>query len=282
VTEKDGSFRCVVLPGPGFVGVRAPDEVARNYRAAAVNVKTFFKKGPHPINIPYGDADTLFMAVESKGVVAMAGMPQSQFQAVVLLNPAKDAKPITQDIYLEPARAVRGTILDPDGKPLTGVRVRGLDDDWDWSPALTTADINIRGLNPQRPRRLYFQHDGKHLVATLVVRGDEKKPLIVHMQRATTVTGRLLDADGQPVAHAQVHSGGSKKPNDPAFGQLPENFQTDAQGRFRISTFLPGLKYNLIWAEQKSNPKAGYIFEGLSFGPGETRDLGNVQAKPFK
>ena len=47
----------------------------------------------------------------------------------------------------------------------------------------------------------------KNLTAVVVARGDENGPLTVRLQPAGTVTGRLLDDDGQPRRGVRISVG---------------------------------------------------------------------------
>jgi hypothetical protein len=61
-------------------------------------------------------------------------------------------------------------------------------------------------------------------------------------------------------------------------GSLPNaEYQTDAEGRFRIEGFASGAKYSLQ-AVHNGKP-TGQVFNGLTLKPGENRDLGDIQAK---
>jgi hypothetical protein len=83
-TGNDGSFTCVVLPGPGAVTVRAD---GNKYRPACVDPVAFFHGDPNATLYAYGNREVLSVTV--KGNQGMTGMYQEQYQAIVLINPAK-------------------------------------------------------------------------------------------------------------------------------------------------------------------------------------------------
>ena len=64
--------------------------------------------------------------------------------------------------------------------------------------------MTVSGLNPSRPKRFTFRHDGRKLVGFLLARGDEAEPYTVRLQSWGTIAGRLVDAQGQPRAGVEV------------------------------------------------------------------------------
>src|SRR5438874_505626 len=78
--------------------------------------------------------------------------------------------PITQNVGLRPALAVRGKLVGPDGKPLMGVVAHGLVQEWAYaSEPLKDDTFAVRGFNPRRPRNLVFTHAGRKLGAFVTV-----------------------------------------------------------------------------------------------------------------
>ena len=55
----------------------------------------------------------------------VGGLPQSQFSAIVLVNPPDDSGPITAEAVLERDRKREVRVLGPDGEPLAGVTAEG-------------------------------------------------------------------------------------------------------------------------------------------------------------
>ena len=124
---------------------------------------------------------------------------------------------------LDPCRKLAGTVLDPQGNPLTGARIYGLFrfGFWTYWPQ-TSADFTVSGLTPpkpltlarlvkvrtvdslaalvtpEKPRTLVFQHDGKRLAGFTDVFRETKGPVQVRLQPWGVITGRLVDADGHP------------------------------------------------------------------------------------
>jgi protocatechuate 3,4-dioxygenase beta subunit len=256
----DGSFRCIVLPGRGCLACQATKDKTR-YMSACVDASTIKADG--------GNKDFLFVLISGNG--RGTGLTQEQYQAILLIDPAKDCPSITQTIRLKVAPVLSGTVLDPDGKPLAGVRVRGLEYAWRWK-TLEAEKFNVSGVNPLRPRQVYFVHDARRLIGSVEVKGTETKPLTVRLQPWTAVRGRLVDAEGEPMRHAELRGREF----------LPQTVRTDGEGRFRIEGLIPGLRYDILF-ETKSKPSTnGTVMEGFLGKAGEVRDLGDVRGKPFQ
>src|SRR5207248_4687285 len=118
-----------------------------------------------------------------------------------LINPGANPGPITQNVGLRPALAVRGKLVGPDGKPLMGVVAHGLVQEWAYaSEPLKDDTFAVRGFNPRRPRNLVFTHAGRKLGAFVTVAGEKKEPLVVKLEPLGSIAGRILDEDGQPAA----------------------------------------------------------------------------------
>jgi protocatechuate 3,4-dioxygenase beta subunit len=257
--SADGSFRCLVLPGPGCLALQAKKAQRYHYQTACVDPATIKAYG--------GNKDTLLIPFQGNSVV---GTPQEQFQAIELLNPAKDTRRIETTIRVERAPEIKGTLRDPDGKPLGGVNVRGLETSYSRT-TLATEQFAIHGVNPERPRRLAFVHEGRRLIASLEVKGTETKPLTVQLEPWVTLRGRLVDAEGQPLRNATLYA-------SPA---LLEEVRTDSEGRFRVERLLPDVRYDLSYGKDKPR-RDGTVVKGFVGKAGEVRDLGEVRSQPVR
>src|SRR5262249_8587175 len=125
------------------------------------------------------------------------------FHTVVPVRPSEEEpQSLTYTIALDPGQTVIGTVVDPDGKPLSGAAVAGLTALFESgpqpSPKLTTSDFKVVGLEPQRPRTVVFLHEEKKLARAVTVRSDKSGPLTIRLGSLGTLTGRLIDAQGKP------------------------------------------------------------------------------------
>ena len=231
------------------------------------------------------------------------GISSSNFQAFAMIEPKPNERPVKVHFLLDAGHIVKGKIVDPEGRPLSGALAAGLRHDWyrdpDWP--LRTADFTVLGLQPDHPRLLCFVHVEKKLAGSVVVRGDEKQPIRVKLQPWATVSGRLLDADGKPIANATlwfteipIRKPDQPRPLDTGLhivehigGQPSLDPHTDEQGRFRVERLVPGLKYNLALVDERGATSLeqikwqGLVFHELILKPGEAKELGDVKLQLF-
>jgi hypothetical protein len=171
------------------------------------------------------------------------------------------------------------------GKPLAGATVAGLGGVFDGVRTLAGPDFTATLVDPARPRYLMARHSGRNLAGAVAIKGEG--PVELKLEPAATVTGRLVDADGRPIAGARLGVGyqGEKDVATPSTSgrSQDERILTDRDGRFRVEGLVAGLK-TMLWASRDGRPlKTGEAFlEGINLRPGEAKDLGDVTAVPFQ
>jgi|GEM_PF-3282058 len=267
--RNDGRFRFVALPGRAILAFR-----------------TSWRKYP--------------IAKEAPAIQLPSPLSSSNFQAFLEINPKAGDEPLHVQFALDAEHVVKGKLTSPDGKPLVGALVAGLRHDWytDTEEPFTSDEFTALGLDPAHPRLLCFAHPERKLAGSIVLRGDEKEPIVVKLEPWSTVTGRLLTADGKPVQKAELSftempplKPGASRSSDTgihvvyhsAYRPSPDP-RTDEQGRFRVEGLAPGLKYNLAWPDRDAAPQQkwkGLVFRTLVLKPGENKDLGTITLQPF-
>jgi len=274
IWQPDGTCLLGVLPGPGGVFVRTAEGL---YGPACVDPKAFFKanemKDPkgRQQNL-YGDLNSIYTAHGD----GWSGTPQSQFSAIVLVNPTEDSGPLTAEFALErdPKREVHA--IGPDGKPLTDVTVEG-----DGANVSSSGLLTVFKLNPLRPKRFVFRANSQKLVGCLIARGDEREPYTVKLEPWATISGRLVTKEGKPRPRViLMTSDWQEAMTNPVRGVIPYGQKTDADGRFRYEGLGPGQEYtaNAVGA-QAAKGGFGIVIDRVVLEPGETRDLGDVQSR---
>jgi hypothetical protein len=254
VTGADGSFAVLGLPGRGLLAVKADEDR--------------FLPSIGADQIPAADKTTVsnFEFIQT----AVQLFPSAEYHAFVQVNPTEDSKVSACDVRLDPGKSVQGTILAPDGKPLDGVKVMDLKLMWSMPKPLAGHRFTATALDPRNPRQLFFYHRGKHLGAAVVVRGDEEKRVVVHLQSCGSVTGRILDAKEHPQPDWTIYGRSESSYMSITTGRWWELYvsgRTDQKGRFRID-LIPGVKYNITVGGQ-NHP--------LTLKPRECKDLGDTR-----
>lgn len=199
-------------------------------------------------------------------------------------------KPVT--IVVEKGVWIRGRVLDPDGKPVAGATV---------APALTGTGNSLTGdtrfsvesnsdgkyemLLPASGERDYnlVAHDGQYLEwrhwANGVLPpfrtkpGEVRENVDISLTRPATVKGRVIAADGKPLANREVRASAADKLENRYYDPTTE--RTDAEGRFELKFIRPGKQYIQVspfWlsaddalggTSQTVELKAGEIKEGV-------------------
>jgi hypothetical protein len=281
--QADGSYLGAALPGPGVVPAETPRKAG--YRPAHVDPKAFFAPGKadwtaQDLITTYGNHDTLSVATFYGG----AWLDQHEYAAIVLINPTQDAKPLELAATVVPDRPRPVTVLDPEGRPVVGVQTTGLTyHPWDREPKLRAATVPITGLHPDRARRITFVKEDRKLIGFLLARGDGDAPYTVRMRPWGTVTGRVVNEQGQPQPQATLSAGTIREfaaHDDPTAGIFPI-VTTDEHGRFRAERLVPGQSYSAnIYVGVAPGRPGGIAFEGLKVAPGKVRDLGDLRVTP--
>ncbi len=270
--EKDGTSDHVVLPGPGYIAFRATQESYARSRIKGKENESFLGGTiPQPLSV-------------------------GTFHAIVPINPrADDPQSLICDIVLDRGQSLKGTVTDPEGRPLSGALAWGMNAVMSLSVTheedahLATPSFTATGLDSRYPRMLIFHHREKKLAQALLVRGDEKKPLTVRLQTLGVLTGRVVDAAGKPLVGIAVSLGIEEKqlptlPEDRIFGNSSLNAvlfnnraTTDKDGRFRIEGLVTGLKYDLNLGGGEKMIRG--VRKDLASKPGTTVDVGEIKVR---
>jgi RNA polymerase sigma factor (sigma-70 family) len=263
---EDASFRFVGLPGRGLVSARAQQPGSYRVGAGAERIKDLDR-----FIIPAGGARGVF---------------GPQFHTVAEVNPEKEAESATCNLVLVGGVTLSGTISGPDGKPVAGALVRGLNDGDYWDEQPSAAEFRVVGLRSGESRLLQFSHPEKKLAGSLVVRDDEKAKLTVKLEPAGTLTGRFVTTEGKPLGELEIFcptsgpvpSPGMREKLDVTAGSFPRGPRTDKDGRFKIEGLAPGLKYHLGLSRGMFflRPE-GDVTKGVTVKAGETNDLGELK-----
>jgi hypothetical protein len=261
VPGPDGAFRFVAYPGPGLLVVILQGNAGRYL--------------PRPID----PADI----AKARGDIHMEWA--KLFGMYRLIDPKEGDKPLAVDIELDPGRKATGSLVGPDGKPVSGATAYGLD-----RLVYAVAQPDVPGvslkadtftasvLDPGRPRTVSFVHKERNLVGHVVLRGDEKGPVTVRLRSWGVLTGRLVDGEGKPVVGVRL---GWRYPALPAPGLAPpaEALTSDAVGHFRVEGLAPELKFDITLRGDGKKVTGGEALKGLTLEAGQAKDVGDVRVQ---
>jgi hypothetical protein len=265
-TDAQGRYRLTALPGPGVLKAQA----------------LFSEDNPCPyimarVTPEDSDPAIYWKDFDDFRLYNGRGYPLWYVNAYRVIRPAAGDSGLAADFALDPGRSRSGRVVDPEGRPVTGAVPYNLYPLEGRARPLPGAEFTAAGLDSARPRRLVFfypteRHPGRKLGATVVLRGDEPEPVVVKLRPLAAVTGRVLDADGRPVAGARMHPSFPEKDltilnNLTGFHDRPT--ETDAAGRFRLDALPAGVELHII-TPHRYTPK-------MTLKPGEVRDLGDLR-----
>ncbi len=257
-TDKDGLFHLVAFPGQGVLAASvAPGELGQSTYVMGAGLDRFKHKIDRSLPTrPYM-------------------VPPMNYQALAEIDPAPGTASLSRDLVLETGRSLKLTVLDPNGKPLTGLRMTGLFDDGDhWPvPPSEGSSYRILGLKPGRQRDLCFLDEKQKLAGELVLHGDETNPQSVTLRPWGTLTGRVVDAEGEPQGTGFLYPRMLPVGKDGRFRRVGKD------GRFRVEGLVPGKPYEFVFLLESGGRFARQAVKDVKVGPGEVKDLGDVVPK---
>jgi RNA polymerase sigma factor (sigma-70 family) len=268
--KEDGSFEMTVFPGDGVVSAFAADN---RYLPLFVT--------------PEDEKKGAFTGGVNAGGAFVNG------HAYQIIEPEEGAEAMKLQLEFLTGRTLTGTVFGPDGKELTGATgmiAQPQQAAFTPRPHLPSlrlkkdsAEFTLENVDPRRPAFLIFRHPEKNLAVRVEVRGDEKDPLKVRLQPGGKVTGRILDADGQPLANARADLVFGKLDGKPANVRFVlSSARTDKEGKFTIDGLLPETGLILLVGITEKEGDVGrtiHSVNDIALKEGEAKDLGDVKTQ---
>jgi RNA polymerase sigma factor (sigma-70 family) len=267
--DQDHGYNFVAFPGPGII-------------YAWVGGPTYL---PASLSLDPADEKNGYTMRDGKDPLALGWLAIFEGYRIIDPKPMDGVLPV--EIELDPGRTLKGSLKAPDGKPVTGAIAYGLSHNPKYErghssapgeQTLKSETFTATGLHPKSPRTLSFVHPDRRLVGQVVVRGNEPKDVSVSLQPWAGVAGRLIDAEGKPLAGVGVHV---RYPAQPAPGirsAVPAP-TTDAEGRFRMEGLTPGVKFSVNLAGQTDAKLSAEALKELTARPGEFKDFGDIRVQ---
>lgn len=277
-TGADGRFRFMTIPGRALILVQAhagdifQGQYLSPYRRAVPD--------PDHLGLFKHDVDE-----DSWTVTTAGGFESLNIENAVKVIDIKEGSETTVELFVDRGVTAKISVQDGDGKPLTGAWVGGLTDSWPITYKLQEAITTVHGLNPAKPRTLAIYHPAKRLGGTVVVRGDEKEPVIARLGSLGKVTGRMRDTEGNPLSDAEISINPRGEPASELYRFADPTGKpviTDEQGRFALDGVVPGIAFYLQIQKGDSyfagKPKIGL----RQLKPGESLNLGDLTMEPLR
>ncbi len=274
LSDDEGKFEIVVLPGPGRLLVHGPQ-----------------------------DKHVLREISERELSRGAKGGRRYYANAIERVDPAVGADSIERTIHLEPSVTTTGKLVDEQGQPVDKVSVisrlfvmphspfwRGYGGEVPQPRAGNTFDIS--GLAASQECPVYFLDKERRLGATEILTAGMPEKTVV-LKPCGQATARYIDTEGNPLAgfdptlFVVVTPGAHTYDYDAAKrGELSadEDFlsnvdsvnyrpwpKTDEQGRITFAALIPGATYRL-YGQQNDKP---HLLKEFTVNAGQKRDLGD-------
>jgi RNA polymerase sigma factor (sigma-70 family) len=215
--------------------------------------------------------------------------PLKGYHAYRYIDVSDDPKSREVELELTRGQGRKGSLIGPTGQPVKGARAYGLRGARGYMQTLESDSFEVYGIERGQPRLVIFAHQDLGLVGSVVLKDDDansQAPLVVRMERAGSIKGRLVDEDDQPLAGAKLDvttfdAAGVNLSGGPD-GLWPDNqsFTAGADGRFQVDGLKRDVKASIFVstsARPNARLSAGETLRNLTAAPGEVRDLGNIK-----
>jgi RNA polymerase sigma factor (sigma-70 family) len=274
-TDADGKFRVVTIPGPALL-------MAAAFEGEKQNGEEF---SPYRNATPDPDHKELFQwDGRSWRVVAAQNFVEFLDEAnAVKVVDIKETGQTTVEVSFDRGVTAKLVIQDADGQPLAGAWVAGVTEHWAVTYRLKDPVATVFALDRTKPRTLVAYHPERHLGGTITIDPEAKGPTVAKLGPLARVTGRLLDADGQPLAGATV----SLFPIGRTAIELYRDVHpggppvaSDKEGRFTLVDVVPGIALQLQYLKGQTTYAAKQRDKTLTLKPGETLDVGDRTLEP--
>ncbi len=270
ITRDDGSFRFVALPGPVLVmaGLRvAQHEIMYKPPQADPVYPQYFHRR-------FGQ---LGYYTTNGGLANIRGC----WCKVLDLKGTENG--FTLNITLAPAARKTVRVVGPDGKPVSGCDATGIAARPIYPIHQDSDCVSVYELAPKEQRFIVVGHQTRNLVGAAVVKEGDKDP-VVTLGPGGAVTGRVVDRDGKPIA-GMIVTLQFDHPTVAGVFDLPnmrKQVVTDADGRFRIDTVIPGHGFRLGFSKGPKNygPRRDLAPQHKVEKHNDTLKLGDIKAEP--
>jgi RNA polymerase sigma factor (sigma-70 family) len=279
--DKDGRFRFVTIAGPVLLmaGPSSSDS-CRVYKPMKADPKY-----PEYFHTKFG-------TLGYYGLDSSLGFVNGCWCKVIVGK--KSDTEIHVDVELERGTSMTVRVVDASGKPVMGTHATGVThiDYENARPSPDTDALTVYNVEPEKDRLVAVAHARRKLLGTLVVKAADKEP-VVKLGPGGSVSGRVVGADGKPIAGMTVNLHYARREvcevshvldgEESRIGRcLPRQAVTGADGTFRFDGLFPGFEFRLLF--QKGKKQYGPDYEKAAKRSiakhGDERKLGDVTVTP--
>lgn len=150
-------------------------------------------------------------------------------------------EPVRHDVVLDAGTVLRGRVVDAAGDPIEGAEVG---EGWVFHRAVRSdaeGRFEMRGMGSEGYGELHCRAPGFVRKVLPAKKAGAQSDLTIPLDRGQTVSGRVIDSRGQPLASAYVQVFGSVHNGMDQYHNCLSTY-TDAEGRYRIG----GLRADLL------------------------------------
>ncbi len=262
-TKADGTYRLVGLPGRAIVGVVSHSDKPYLRGKGSESIKGMDKHGHFPT----------YRNPVNPGKYWPTVMKE--------INPAEGTEAVHLDFDLVPGAKVRTRVVDPQGKPVTGLKLGGRTQrgrhEWNVKHG---AEFDVVTLAPDEDRMILVIQEERKLGKIFHVKpgDDQNGPVTVTLEPLATIAGRVTDADGNPVSGATIRT--DPQPGGDFSLHLTARLSSDAAGKFAVTDVPIGCQYALVVESGIGPQKRRVAFsQNATVRPGETTDVGDIRFK---
>ena len=267
-SDQDGRFRIAVPRGEGYITFSANDH--QNYLRAT-------------------EIQNLDGTTSAAGNMIGGYLIPRNYHLVAEYEADEDEDECERDFSIGRGLSRKGKVVGPDKQPVTGFRYlsrKAYFGRWELS---TSDEFDLEDYQPEVQRDVYVVHAAKNLAGHAIATGPTDESLVVKLMEAGTVTGRLVDEDGEPLPNRRLirwsppmnsltETGDAEtSPSLPYNARYDHGVnETDDDGNFTLTCLLPDTEYRVQVIPQKPPEFVKSLGVVISVKAGETKDLGDI------
>ena len=256
ITDTEGRYEIAVLPGEGVVTFRADDSLS--YRRAAGEKTKIGRRFTTPSEMGMYETVPKYVSPDD-------------YNFAQTLQIDSEAEKTELPIELSPGKALNLKVVDAEGHPVPNAMVRGqAESTTGWYP-MGDESSTIEGYYADQGREIFAYDPESYQAAHVQLTGAQSGEIVVKLQPAGTVRGRITDKQG--VAVTSAHLLGESIPADNSGNTAIRN-TTDKDGRFELRGVVADYKHT-VWAMIEGQGMMA-IARDVSVDPTMGLDLGDI------